>query len=138
MRWAANPGKGRTVFPIGDQSVRVLRGLWPPRRCLMLSSGGPLGSRLHSTRFAPPTLQQHRSSRSHYTARPACGVFKDSPPERGYRVKIQDSHCADRPACGVFKDSPAKQGYRVKSRCTISYSSTTDNQYYPQKINTIC
>ena len=56
VRWAANPGEGRKVFPIGDRSDRVLWGVWPPGRCLMLSSGGPLGSRLHSTRFASLTL----------------------------------------------------------------------------------
>ena len=121
------PGEGRTVFPIGDRSVRVMLGLWPPGCCLMPSSGGPLGSRLHSTRFASPTLQQHHFSKSHYTARPACGVFKDSPAEWGYRVKIQHSHYTDRPACWVFKDSPAEQGYRVRCRCTISYLSTPDN-----------
>ena len=35
----------------------------------------------------------------------------------GYRVKSQHSHYTDRPVCGVFKDSPAEQAYRVKSKC---------------------
>ena len=100
MRWAANPGEGRTVFLIGDRSVRVLQGLWSPGRCLMLSSGGPLGSHLHGTRFAPPNTATTPLLKEplHCQARPR-GVFKDSLAERGYRLKIQHSHFTDRPAC---------------------------------------
>ena len=45
----------------------------------MLSSGGPLGYRLHGTRFAPPIPPYHSPLKGHHAARPNHGVLKDSP-----------------------------------------------------------
>ena len=80
VRLAANTGEGRKVFLIGDWSVRVLWGLWPPGRCLMLSSGGPLGSRLHSTRFAP----QHCNNTT-----PQGAISLPGPPVGSLKIPLQ-------------------------------------------------